>query len=123
MKPQVEALQSSVLEEADGAISARVADECDRALGQELSPDEGEMRAGLVRDGEMRELAPWGKFDVYTQRNACHVSKKVAQTRRVLTRKMIDGTQCVMARLPAKGFRDPGLQEGPVDTPGCVSLR
>ena len=35
MKPQVAAFQSSVVAGADGAIPAWVADECNRALGQE----------------------------------------------------------------------------------------
>ena len=40
MGPQVEALQSSVVEGVDGAISFLVADERNRVLGQGLSPDE-----------------------------------------------------------------------------------
>ena len=59
---------------------------------------------------------------VYTQRDARYVSKKVAQTRRVSAWKMIDGEKSVKARLVAKGFEDPDLQEGIVDTPGCVRL-
>ena len=78
MKPQVEALQASVVEGADGAISARFADERNRASGQELSLDEEQMHAELVREGKLRELAAWGKFDVYTQRKKCQVSKKAA---------------------------------------------
>ena len=38
LKPQVEAHQSSFVEVVDGAVSAWVADECNRELGQELSP-------------------------------------------------------------------------------------
>ena len=36
---------------------------------------------------------------------------------------MADGKTCVKARLAAKGFQGPDLQEGLVDTSGCVSLR
>ena len=81
------------------------------------------MHAELVREGKLRELAAWEKFDVYTQRNECQVSKKVARTRRVFTWKTVDGKKCVKASLVAKVFQDPGLREGLVDTSGCVSLR
>ena len=57
MKPQDEAPQSSVAEGANGAIPAWVADERNRALGQELSLGEEKMHADLVRGGELRELA------------------------------------------------------------------
>ena len=36
---------------------------------------------------------------------------------------MADGQKSVKARLAAKGYQDPDLQAGPVDTSGCVSLR
>ena len=64
MKPQVEGLQSSVVEGADGAISAWVADGCNRALGQRLSLDYEKLHADLVREGELRELAAWEQLDV-----------------------------------------------------------
>ena len=90
-KPQVEALQSSVVEGVDGATSAWVADERNRALGQELSLDEEKTHADLVREGRLRGFAARKRFDVYTQRHACHVSKEVVQIRWVLTWKMADG--------------------------------
>ena len=49
LKPQVEARQSSVVDGADGAEPAWVADECNRALGQELPPGEEDRHAGLVK--------------------------------------------------------------------------
>ena len=55
LKPQVEALQSSVVKGVDGAISAWVADECNRVSGQDLSPGEGEMRAELAHEGKLHE--------------------------------------------------------------------
>ena len=76
MKPQVGAPRSSVVGGVDGPISAWVADERNRALGQELSPDEEKAHAALVRGGKLRELVAWGEFDVYTQRNALHISEK-----------------------------------------------
>ena len=38
LKPKLEASPSAAVEGVDGAISAWVADECARFLGQELSP-------------------------------------------------------------------------------------
>ena len=52
MDPQVDALKSSVVGGVDGAISAWVADECYRTLGQELSLGEEIMHSDLVREGE-----------------------------------------------------------------------
>ena len=53
LKTQVEALQSSVVKGVDGAISAWVADECNRVSGQDLSPEEGEMHAELAHEGKL----------------------------------------------------------------------
>ena len=71
MKPQVEALQSSVVEGVDGTISAWVADGRNLALGQELSLNEEKTHADLVREGKLRELADWGNL-MFT-RNATRV--------------------------------------------------
>ena len=81
MKPQVEALQSSVVEGADGAISLWVADERSRVLGQVLSLDEEQTRAELVRGGKLRELSARKTFDVYTSRGADRAWQTIAQTR------------------------------------------
>merc|ERR1712131_293647 len=51
------------------------------------------------------------------------VNKKIADTSWALTWKMVEGQLRIKARLVAKGFQDPDLQEGLVDTSGCVSLR
>ena len=107
----------------DGATSAWDADECNRVSGQELSPEAEKMPRGLVHDGELRELEAWKKFDVNTRRSARSVSKKIAETRRVLTRKAVDEKRPVKARLVAKGSQGPCLQEGFAGTSGCVSPR
>ena len=73
MKPQKETLQSSAVYGADGAISAWVTDDCNRVLGQELSPGEEKQHAHLAHEGKLRELADLKKFDVYTKRNATRV--------------------------------------------------
>ena len=74
----------------DGAISEWVADRRNSVLGEELSPGGEKMHADLAHEGKQRELAAWGKFDVYLQRNARNVSKKIAQTRWVFSWKMVD---------------------------------
>ena len=109
------------MEGVDGAASAWVADKCNRELGQELSPG-GEERHGDLA-AKNTELGDCKKFDVCEPRNDCDVSRTGVQTRSVLTRKMMDGHKGDKARLVAEGYQDPGLREGIVDTPGCVSLR
>ena len=68
------------------------------------------MDADLIHEGKLREIAAWGKFDVYAQRKTRRVSKKIAQTRWVLTSEIDDGQKLVRARLVAKGFHDSDLQ-------------
>ena len=116
LKPKMEASPSAAAEGVDGAISAWVADECDRILNQELTPEEKDMHADSVTAGKSRELEPWEKFDAFPPREAGKVQKQIVQTRWVLTWKMADGNKCVKARLVAKGFQDPDLREGLVDT-------
>ena len=81
MKPQVDAAQSSAAQGADGAISAWVADEVNRVLGQDLSLGGEKRHVDLAHEGKLRELAARKKFDVFTQRNACRASKEIARTR------------------------------------------
>ena len=50
-------------------------------------------------------------------------SKAIVGTRWVLTWKIVDQTKNAKARLAAKGYQDPDLKEGPVETAGRVSLR
>ena len=47
----------------------------------------------------------------------------MVETRWVLTWKDLEGRRTVKARLVARGFQDPDLAEGLVDTSSCVSLR
>ena len=81
LKSKMEASPSDAVEGVDGAISARVADECNRILRQELAPEEEEMRANLVTAGKQRELAAWGKFDVFSPTEVRKVQKQIVQTR------------------------------------------
>ena len=52
------------MEGVDGAISAWVAGECNRILGQESTPEEDEVHADLVEADKLRGLDAWEKFDV-----------------------------------------------------------
>ena len=61
-----------------------------------------------------------GKFDVFSLNSACRAQKQIVQTRWVSTS---EGQKFAEARLVAKGFQDPDLAEGLVETSGCVGLR
>ena len=83
-----------------------------------------------VRKKNSRGLRPknsspknYEKFEVFSPVEVNAISKKVIDSRWVLTWKIADGAKKVKARLVAKGFQDPDLTEGLVDTSGCVSLR
>ena len=75
LKPQFEADPSAAVEGVNGAISASVADECNRILGQVLSQEEEETHADLVKAGKQLELAFWGKFDVFSPYNPCKAQR------------------------------------------------
>ena len=51
------------------------------------------------------------------------ISKAVVRTRRVLTWKMVDGSECFEARQAAKGCQDPDLEDGNAGSSVCVGLR
>ena len=66
LKSKLEASPSDAVEGVDGAISAWVADECNRAPGQELPQEAEVMHADLAREGKRRELEASEKFDVFS---------------------------------------------------------
>ena len=99
LKYKLEAKPSAAIEDVDGAISAWVADECDRILRQELTLEEAEVHANLATAGKQRELADWREFDVFSPHEACKAQKQIVQTRWVLTWKMVEGKKCVEAHL------------------------
>ena len=51
------------------------------------------------------------------------MARDIAGTRWVLTWKSVEGRRTVKARLVARGFQDPDLAAGLVDTSSCVSHR
>ena len=91
LKLKMEASPSATVGGVDGAISARVADECNRISRQELTPEEEGMHADLVKAAKIREFEAWGKFGVLAPHEACVVRRQIVQTRWVLTSKMADG--------------------------------
>ena len=105
-----------------GQASAWVADECNRVLGGELLPEEEEQHAELVKVAKIEEPDAWKKFDVSDPRRGDTASKQVAQPRWVLAWQMAGGRKSVKAKLAAKGYQDPDLQEGIVGATGCVGL-
>ena len=106
-KPKLETNPSAAVEGVDGAISARVADECNRILRQDVAPGGEERHPNLVTAGKQRGLAAWGKFDVFSPHGASKVQKRIVHTRRAPTWKMVEGKKCVKARLLAEGFQGP----------------
>ena len=104
------------------AISAWVARDCDRVLGQELSEEEA-AHPEVVRGAKGKEQEAWKSFGVLTPLRAGDFGKSAADTRRVLTWKTVEGVTPVKPRLAAEDFQDPALKDGIVDTAGCVSLR
>ena len=105
----------------ESTLAAWVAAQCDRPLGQELSPDDETRFA--------KEAGEWDascKFNVFSPALWKNVAKDIADNRWVLTRKEVEGGRTVQARLVDRGFQDPDLAAGLVDTippsPGDPSI-
>ena len=56
LQSRVDATQSSVVEGVDAAISAWVANKCNRVSGQEVSEGEAKLHGGLARGAKLKEL-------------------------------------------------------------------
>ena len=63
------------MEGADVAVSALVADECNRVRGQELSPEEEDRPAELDLAAKIEEVDAWKEFDVFEPQKDEMVSK------------------------------------------------
>ena len=79
LKSKMDASPSAAAEGADGA------DESNRILGHELTPEEEDVRAELETPGTSRELTAWGKFGVFSLHEDGGAPKQIVQTRWVLT--------------------------------------
>ena len=69
----------------ESAISAWVADKCDRVPGQELSEVEEAAHAHLVREAEGKEPGAWDSFGVSERLTAGDSGKSAVDTRWVLS--------------------------------------
>ena len=59
LKPHVDATRSSPVGGVEAANSGRVAGECNRILGQELSAKEEKMHADVVMETRVKKLDAW----------------------------------------------------------------
>ena len=66
-----------------------VAEECNRVLGQAFMEDEGSLMGDLLGAARERELDAWKQIEVARPPQEAGNSKSVADTRRVLTQKML----------------------------------
>ena len=104
-------------------MSARVAEECNRILGQELTED-GERSLGhLACKAKVRELAVWEQFKVFSPGRLGTQSKDLVDLRWALTWEDVDGEKTVKARVALKSNRDLDLRDGNVEIAGCASRR
>ena len=64
LKSRRKATQDSVVAGADSAISARVAEACNRVLGEKVTEEEEISRRDLASAAKERELGAWNHFEV-----------------------------------------------------------
>ena len=114
---------TQAIEGMEAALTAWVAAQCDRPMGQELRADDELHFVKEVEAAKRRELDAWCKFQVFSPVLGTRVTKDVVETRRVPTWKDLDGKRAAKDRWVARGFQGPDLAEGLVDTSSCVSLR
>ena len=105
------------------AIFAWVAERCSRVLGPELTDEKGNLHADLAPDAEAQKLNARRQFNVRKPPEGGSISIDVFNTSWVRTWKKAGGRRSVKARLVARGYWGPDLEDGNVDTSGCVSLR
>ena len=91
LKPRMAALPNQIVEGSDETVSAWVAGECNRILGQELTVDEELTSQELAREGKTRELEARKKFKVFLSAREGDISKKVIDSKWALTWKMVGG--------------------------------
>ena len=104
------------VEGAGAAIPDWRPDECITALRQELSEEEEKLHGCLARAAKKREHATWKKFKGAT------LPTVVADTRWVLTWKMVEWKRDVKSRPVAKGNQDPDLKDSLAEPSGCLGI-
>ena len=77
------------MEGGGAAISARVADECSRALGQKSSEEGERAHADLILGAKAREVDGWKSFQVFNRLRAGDVIGTAVDTRRPLAWEMV----------------------------------
>ena len=107
---------AQAIEGMEDALTAWVAAQCDRPLGQELSAEDAHRFVKEVDAAKRHELEAWGKFEVLLPVLGTKVTKDIVDTRWVLTWKALGGKRTANARLVARGFQGPYLAAGLVDT-------
>ena len=112
LKPQVGVATSPDVGGMDAALSAWVAYECDRVLGQELSAQDERLFEVEVSQAKCMELEAWRNFKAFCPIGAADVRKPAIDTRRVLTWKMKDGVKSAKARFVAMGLSRSGSTGG-----------
>ena len=88
-----------------------------------MSAEDAWTHVALIRAAEDRELRCWSKLQIFETVKQDKSPKAIADTRRVLRRKMVDGRWDAKGRLVAKGRRRPDWRVGLAGTPRCASLR
>ena len=81
------------------------------------------MCADFARKGQVRELDVWKQFKVFSPAKMGPQPKDVAHPHWMLTWEDVEGAKTARARLVAKGYENPGLDNGNVDFADCVSRR
>ena len=91
----------------ESALTAWVAAQCKRPLGQELSADEVARFSKEVKDAKNRELNDWSKFQVFSPLMWKRVTKDIADTPWVLTWKSAEGRRTVKSAAGGSGVSGP----------------
>ena len=107
---------------ASPMASAWTADQRNETLGQDLTRDEETTHGALVRAASHRELGDWQKSQVFEPAGKGEPSRAISGTRWVLRWQMVDGRRDVEAGFAAKGYQNPDLGTGLVETSGCVGI-
>ena len=83
-------------------MSARVAEERRRIFGHGSTEEEEKSHKGSVIHAKGCELSAWKQFQISPPIKKGAQSKAIADTRWVLTRKVVDGKKTAKARLVGK---------------------
>ena len=121
-KPRMDGTQFSLAQAMDYAISAWVADVCNRVPGQELSGAEGKPHDVLATNAAVGELDAGTRSGVHEPFKETNITNVEVNTTRVLTWKLLGGTKGVKARLVAKGYQDPELRDGIADALDALAV-